>query len=303
MKKKFLAAFAVVAIMFGVTPAAPSVAAGPIIDSQVIVAHKAGPLDAPENTTQAIIMAKQKNPALKWIEVDVRWNKSDFPFLMHDPTVDATTDKAGNLNTYWYPQVQDMNAASYGPWDDKNTNGTWKYPQYHGKYLGGDGVSRDVTHPPYASEFLYEANRAGFNVLMDVKETPTQVEADKLYSYIEARNYQDKVVYMASPESIKAMRTYHPDLEYFVIEYPAAGMMRTATSLKAIGADGYSVRQDNITKEFVDYYHSNGIKVFSWTTDSVAMDVAANWDKVLDAGTDGLITNQHVAATTDLNTP
>lgn len=298
MKTRILTVIAALLVTVGLS-AEPTIAA-PAIEPPIIVAHKAGPFDAPENTAAAITVAKQKNPALKWVELDIRWNESDFPFLMHDPTVDATTDKSGPLNTFWFYEVMNMNAADYSPWNQKNANGTWKYPQYHGKYTAHDGTTRDILHPAYGYEFLWSANNVGVNILMDVKETPNQVEANKLYQYIAERNYQNKVIYMGSPASVQAMKSFHPDLDYMIIEYPTAGFMRTATSIKSFGATGYAVRQDHITKEFVDYYHSHDIKVFSWTTDSVAMDVKANWDKVINAGVDALITNQHLAATSNL---
>lgn len=297
MKSKILAGMTVLAVLFSATPVS---AAQEDLSDPVIVAHRAGPFDAPENTAIAITTAKQKNPSLKWVELDVRWNKSDFPFLMHNNTVDATTANTGALNTFWFPTLVDMNAAEYSPWNNKNSDGSWKYPQYHGKYSAADGTPRDVVHPPYALEFLNAAAKAGVNILMDVKETPTQAEADKLYQYLSDKAYIDNVIYMGPPDGVKAMKSFHPDLEYMIIEYPAAGFMRTATSIKSLGATGYAVRQDNITPEFVSYYHSNNIKVFSWTTDNTAMDVKANWDKVDNAGVDGLITNQHVAATSNL---
>jgi glycerophosphoryl diester phosphodiesterase len=42
----------------------------------------------------------------------------------------------------------------------------------------------------------------------------------------------------------------------------------------------------------VDYWHAGGLKVATWTSDTPAWDVQANWDTVAAQGVDYLITNQ-----------
>lgn len=275
----------------------PAVAAPINVDGPtVVIAHKTGPFDAPENTHQGIAVAKSKNPQLTWVEVDVRWSKSNFPHLMHNATVDATTDHTGNLRDYWFTNVLDMNAAAYQPWNRKNADGSWQYPQYQGTVTDSAGNTTAKVHPSYAWEFLNEAKKQNVDLLLDVKDVPNQADADKLMEYINRFSYANRVMYMSSPAGIKAMRSWYPQLNYIVGEYPPADMTRTAESLKALGASGYGIPFTRITKTLVDYYHANNLKVLTWTSDSREVDVQANWDKMIDAGVDALITNQHVAA-------
>jgi glycerophosphoryl diester phosphodiesterase len=294
MKKIFTLVVASVLVL--VSPGAGAAAPIDVTDPVVVIAHKAGPFDAPENTHQAITVAKQKNSELTWAEIDVRWNKSNFPFLMHNPTVDATTNYSGNLRDYWFNDVMKMNAADYSPWNTKNTDGTWKYPQYHGTTTNADGVLVDNLHPSYVWEFLNAAKNANVNLLLDVKDIPNQIDADKLWNYLTRFDYTDKVIYMSSPAGVKAMKAMYPSLDYVVIEYPATDMTRTIESVKALGATGYAIPYPRVTKTLVDYYHSGGLKIFTWTSDTTAIDVQANWSKAVSYGVDALITNKHKEA-------
>lgn len=285
---------AIISALVASVTISPQSASAEVVSEPIIIAHKTGPLEAPENTAIGITTAKQNNPELQWAEIDVRWNKSDFPFALHDSTLDRTTDGIGNLSNYWLPDLQSMNAADFSPWNQKNANGTWKYPQFHGKTAS----NLDVLRPSYAYEFIYAAKKANVNLLLDVKETPNQTEATNLYNYITRSEFQyaDNVIYMGSVASVSAMNSFYPNLRYFIIDWPAAGMMKDAESIKLTGATGYAIRFDRITKSKVDYYHANDLEVFSWTTDTPAMDVTSNWDRVVNSGVDALITNEHVVA-------
>ena len=282
----------VVMMLPGVVQATPA----PISVSTELesIAHATGKADAPENTIQGIAMAASKGA--RWVEIDVRWNKSNYPVAMHNSEVDATTNGTGLLNTYWLPSVADLDAAMYGQWDDKKSDGSWVYPQYHGTYVGSGNDTKAKVHPPYGWEFFNAASQANVNLLLDVKETPTQEQAANLYQYITSFNYEDRVIWQAEASSIKAMRSYgYTSLTYYLFENLASGTMRTAEYVKSLGASGITVNWPNITPGFVAYYHlpQYNLKVFTWTTNNAADDVSSNWLKLNSAGVDAIITDQH----------
>lgn len=284
---------AVVSATMIILVGSPSLAAE--TTAPLVIAHATGKRDAPENTTQGIAIAASKGA--DWVEIDVRFNKSNFPFAMHNPDVDTTTDGTGLLNNFWFQDVFDLDSAMYDKWDDKKADGSWTYPQYHGTYLSSDGDYKAKVHPPYAWEFFNAANTAGVSLILDLKEVPTQTQADLLLSYADRFAYRSKVIVQTSIAAMQAMKSFgYTDLTYYLIENPTAGMMRTGESLKSVGASGYTLYWTNITPALVKYYHSYGLKVFTWTTNSASDDVASSWTKVADAGVDGVITDQHDVA-------
>jgi glycerophosphoryl diester phosphodiesterase len=295
--KRILAVSAITLVtLTGATPAIakPKVPKIPVSVGTELeaIAHATGKGDAPENTIQGIDKAASKGAT--WVEIDIRWNKSNMPIAMHNAEVDPTTDGTGLLNSYWLAPINDLDAADYDQWDDKNANGTWVYPQYHGTYVGDGGDVKAKVHPPYGWEFFNAATVDNISMLMDIKETPTAIQAQNLYNYIISFNYLSKVIYQGSAASIAAMRGFgYTDLTYYMIENLSAGTMRTGESLIAMGVSGYTVNWPNITPAFVTYYHSYDLKVFTWTTNNAADDVLAKWNVLKAADVDAIITDQH----------
>jgi glycerophosphoryl diester phosphodiesterase len=70
----------------------------------LIAAHRAGHLEAPENSLAAIDEAVRAGADI--IEIDVKVSADGVPFLMHDQTVTRTTGGAGEAESLTYAQVR-----------------------------------------------------------------------------------------------------------------------------------------------------------------------------------------------------
>ncbi|EGW09417.1 glycerophosphodiester phosphodiesterase 1 isoform X1 [Cricetulus griseus] len=74
------------------------------------IAHRGGSHDAPENTLAAIRQAA-KNGATG-VELDIEFTADGVPVLMHDNTVDRTTDGSGRLCDLTFEQIRKLNPAA-----------------------------------------------------------------------------------------------------------------------------------------------------------------------------------------------
>lgn len=80
----------------------------------MIVAHRGASGVAPENTLAAIDSAL-RSPA-DWIEIDIHQTRDGQVVLLHDPTVDRTTDGQGKVAELTLEQVRALDAGSwFGP--------------------------------------------------------------------------------------------------------------------------------------------------------------------------------------------
>lgn len=261
---------------------APAAAAAAENSCPTIVGHKAGGRSAPENTVPGLnLMADEGTPI---VEIDIRWNKSNFAFAFHDEDISRTTNGTGRVQDHWLPDLQKLTAADYAPW---NTD-----PRYAG--FNPDGTPK--VRPPYAYDFLYAAKKAKVKLLLDVKVTPTKEQADLFASYLDRPELQmrKQIIWMAnSAAGLTTMRGWYPDLTYFLIERPPAGFMRTAESLLALGTRTYTVPVGEVrSADYVDYYHQYGIAVSTWTTDNPSLDTPENWAKVTRFGVDYITTDK-----------
>lgn len=80
-----------------------------------IIAHRGSSASAPENTLAAI--EKAIVDGADAVEIDVRFTKDDVPVLMHDETVERTTDIAdGSLSSVRELTLEEMKELDAGSW-------------------------------------------------------------------------------------------------------------------------------------------------------------------------------------------
>ena len=82
-------------------------------------AHRGDSSDAPENTVPAILSAVKKGA--HQIEIDVQLSKDGKLVIMHDGTVDRTTDGSGKVADMDMKELRTLDA---GGWFDSKFNGT-----------------------------------------------------------------------------------------------------------------------------------------------------------------------------------
>ncbi|KAM4025172.1 glycerophosphodiester phosphodiesterase 1 [Anomaloglossus baeobatrachus] len=74
------------------------------------IAHRGGAHDAPENTLAAISLAAQNDAVA--VELDLEFTKDGVPILMHDDTVERTTDGHGKLSDLTFAEIRKLNPAA-----------------------------------------------------------------------------------------------------------------------------------------------------------------------------------------------
>ncbi|XP_072037751.1 uncharacterized protein [Amphiura filiformis] len=90
---------------------------GPVREG--LIAHRGAALESPENTLLALREAK-KNGASS-VEFDLEMTSDGVAVLLHDDTVDRTTDGMGEIKNMTFEEVRKLNAAAnFGPKSNNN---------------------------------------------------------------------------------------------------------------------------------------------------------------------------------------
>ena len=76
-----------------------------------VIAHRGATSEAPENTIAAIEAAVKMGCDV--VEVDVRLTKDGHAVLIHDATVDRTTNGRGRVDQLSWPQLRELNAGAH----------------------------------------------------------------------------------------------------------------------------------------------------------------------------------------------
>lgn len=76
----------------------------------LLIAHRGGAAEAPENTLGAFRRAL--NLGIRWFELDVQMTTDGALVVIHDDTVDRTTNGTGPVAAYSFEQIRNLDAGS-----------------------------------------------------------------------------------------------------------------------------------------------------------------------------------------------
>jgi len=79
-------------------------------DARLVVGHRGASAEAPENTLAAFRLALDQGADA--LELDVHATADGVPVVLHDPTLDRTTDRAGVVAALTWDAVRAANAAA-----------------------------------------------------------------------------------------------------------------------------------------------------------------------------------------------
>lgn len=83
------------------------------------IAHRGFSSVAPENTLPSYKLAKEMGFA--YVETDVRWTKDNIPVIIHDDTVDRTSNGTGKVEDITLTNLKNLD---FGSWKDIEYSGT-----------------------------------------------------------------------------------------------------------------------------------------------------------------------------------
>ena len=121
MKRFAIIVSFLIILSFGVTATFTVISGGDTDESRnkiMNIAHRGASGYAPENTLAAFDKAVEMQA--DYIEIDVQLSKDDLPVVIHDDTLDRTTNGTGNISAY---TLQELKSLDAGSWFDKKYAG------------------------------------------------------------------------------------------------------------------------------------------------------------------------------------
>ena len=171
---------AVRTMLAAVVAAAPLAVAAPAqaADGPAIIAHRGDSKAAPENTTAAFRSAVAKGA--ETIEMDVRFTSSHYPVIMHDATLDRTTNCSGSVANKTRTQLAGCDA------------GSWFSATYRGEHV-----------PSLDSALSTIASRSSSAVVMlHIKAVPNGDRAARIRDSVRRYGMAGRVIVIADTSSI-----------------------------------------------------------------------------------------------------
>jgi glycerophosphoryl diester phosphodiesterase len=259
------------------SPAEPAGDRGERADP-LVVAHRGASGYAPENTLAAADAAAALGTV--WVETDVRRTADGALVLMHDTTLERTTD-AEELFPRRAPwNVSDFTAAEIARLDA----GSWFTPEFAGERV------------PTLGGFLDRLEANGQRLLLEIKSPDRYpgIEADLLAELgsagwlAESRPGERLVVQSFDADSVETVHALAPAVETGFLGTPAPAEVPAYAAF----ADQINPRHGDLTAAYVagiqalDGPHGEPLEVHAWTVDDGPTAVS-----VAGLGVDGIITN------------
>lgn len=217
----------------------------------LFIAHRGMNALAPENTMPAFELAVEMKADV--IETDVMISKDGELVLLHDFTVDRTTDGSGRVSELTLAELKRLTA-------NKTDNAAWK--PYYDRY--------DTARIPALSELLAYAKGKGIVLALEMKGIGYEQKLVDLI--VEHDMVTDVYVTSFSSEVLQRIRALHPDIGIgFVLDggAPAPGSElvqaeKIVTDNVQLGAFFLS-STTLLTPELMAYAKHRGLPVTAWT--------------------------------------
>lgn len=210
------------------------------------IAHKGLCAEAPENTAAAFIAAREKG--FRYIETDVRKTSDGHYVLIHDMTVDRTTNGTGNVSDMTLAQLQTLDA------------GSWFGSRYSGEKIMSLEESCDLFR------------RLNLIPYFELKYQPESVEeAETIISIV--KNSGIKAIWLGDWIPYLTMKSAFDDISYCFLasQVPADDAFDTILAEKRAGMDVMiSLEATAMTDAFAKKCALNGMRLDTYTLNTIS---------------------------------
>ncbi len=220
-----------------------------------IIAHRGASYDAPENTFEAFDLALELG--FDNFETDVQLTSDGRPVLIHDGTLDRTTDTTGAVAETSIAKIKSLNAGLWfdGPEDGAGIHGPLAYPE---------------AFVPSLDDFL-ERYAGKVHVHLELKSTQTELAATTMKS-LAAWGWLDQHTGDSVAPGVTISSFHFEQLERSIALMPGiahgwllqkidAASVEAATSL---GLSGIYPNAGKVTRAQIKMANSAGLTVRTW---------------------------------------
>lgn len=250
-----------------------------------VIAHRGGSHEGPENVIETFEALHREIPEMV-LEADVQLTRDEELVVIHDDTVDRTTDGQGRVDEKTLAELQVLDAAYH--WKDSNGQTSMR----------GKGL-----RIPLLKNLL--ARVPGGRWILEVKDKRLATP-DKFREIIKTMNLQEQVIIASQyGQIIKSIRHYQPQWAFGA---PYDEVLKTLLmvrlnlwGLDPMPSDFFIVpekteRADVVTPEFLEVMKKKNKRVVVWTINDVA-----EAERLWAMGADGVITDEPRALWKALN--
>ncbi len=228
-----------------------------------VIAHRGASSERPENTLEAIRLALEEGAHA--VEIDLKRTADGVVVLMHDATVDRTTQGTGLLHQLSYAQVQHLDAAQ----------GFRPYPGRHAV--------------PRLDQVLEAVDqRAWLNLELTNYPSPLDDLPERVAQLLRATGYVNKVwISSFNPIALWQFRRALPEVPTGFLVLPKTWSVLSVHALvRILGVVAIHPHRIHLHRPWWRAWQRRGFKIFMYT-----LNTPDEWRMAFQEGLDGFFTD------------
>ena len=211
----------------------------------------------PENTIESISAAF--DIGLECVEIDVKISKDYIPLLIHDDTLDRTTNGSGLVCDFSFREINQLDAGYYF---------------YKSK--------TDIKVPSLRSVLdLVKKNKKSLNIELKPNEKFEALNIKKVLEEIKKSSYEKIYFSSFDPSSCIALKENSPDLlcGFLNDDFNQFNINETINFCKKYNLCSCGINLNYFSRSLVDRFVENGIKITVYSDRNITVNEAQNlWD-------------------------
>lgn len=223
-----------------------------------VMVHRGMAIAAPENSARAIEMCIEDY--CEWVEIDIRLTKDGQHVLIHNETLDSTTNGKGRVSDFTLAELQQLDAGSW---------------------FGERFAHTRLLSLPEALSLA----KGKINYYLDCK----QVDLQRLVEEVVAAGMERQVIVYEAPENLTRLRQFSKSAIAGMTKYRPN--MPLDAFIKEVAPAAVEIDASDLTPELAQKFHDAGIKVQAKVLGD-RWDNPQTWASVIGAGADWLQTDE-----------
>jgi len=234
----------------------------------MVVAHRGASAFAPENTLAAFSLAVDQGADA--IELDAKLTADQQVVVIHDRTVDRTTNGKGEVRRLSLGQIKALDAGSF-----------------LSSRFSGEPI------PTLGEVFEAVGQKLLINVELTNYASPGDALPDKVVELVRQFHLEERVLFSSfHPANLLRARRLLPETPVAILALPGrGGWWARSFLMRQVAPEFVNPYHTDASAGYLQRQHEAGRRVFVWTVDD-----PADLSRLARDRADGLITNDPVAA-------
>ncbi len=225
------------------------------------IAHRGASGHCPENTRAAFVRAIELGADM--VELDCQMTRDGAVVVLHDETLDRTTNGRGRVIDRTLKEIQALDA------------GSWFSPRFAGQEV-----------PTLEDVIALLRGKVGLNLEIKGDDQPGRLEIQCVGTLVSMHFFEQTVFSSFSPRRMRKLRELSSEARIGILLEAGQSWPDGLALAEELGAEAVHPERSLVKRELVEEAHDRGLEVRVWPVNDLRQ-----MESLIDANVDGIFTD------------